>query len=44
MSLCIFLPFPGGALTNPLDGIRNEMFKTNKSLVRAVNALMEDMG
>jgi len=34
----------GAALTNPLDVIRNEMFKTNKSLVSTVNSLIDEMG
>ena len=34
----------GAALTNPLDVIRNEMFKTNKSLVATVNSLIDEMG
>ena len=34
----------GAALTNPLDVIRNEMFKTNKSLVATVNGLLDEMG
>ncbi|KAL3922506.1 MAG: hypothetical protein SGILL_002171 [Bacillariaceae sp.] len=34
----------GAALTNPLDVIRNEMFKTNQSLVETVLALYQEMG
>ncbi len=34
----------GAALTNPLDVIRNEMFKTNKSLISTVNSLFDEMG
>mmetsp|Transcript_23927 Transcript_23927/g.35567 ORF Transcript_23927/g.35567 Transcript_23927/m.35567 type:complete len:308 (+) Transcript_23927:262-1185(+) len=34
----------GAALTNPLDVIRNEMFKTNKSLMSTVNSLLDEMG
>ena len=34
----------GGALTNPLDVIRNEMFKTNQSLLSTVNSLVDEMG
>lgn len=34
----------GAVLTNPLDVIRNEMFKTNKSLVSTVHALLEELG
>jgi hypothetical protein len=34
----------GAALTNPLDVIRNEMFKTNLSLVRTVRSLYAEMG
>jgi hypothetical protein len=34
----------GAALTNPLDVIRNEMFKTNKSLVETMKALYEELG
>jgi hypothetical protein len=34
----------GAALTNPLDVIRNEMFKTNKSLPETVKLLHEEIG
>ena len=34
----------GAALTNPLDVIRNEMFKTNKSLSETVRLLQEQLG
>jgi hypothetical protein len=34
----------GAALTNPLDVIRNEMFKTNKPLPKTVKLLYEEMG
>jgi hypothetical protein len=34
----------GAALTNPLDVIRNEMFKTNKSLSETVRLLHEELG
>jgi hypothetical protein len=34
----------GAALTNPLDVIRNEMFKTNQSLVDTIRALNEELG
>ena len=34
----------GAALTNPLDVIRNEMFKTNLGLKDAIRALHEEMG
>ena len=34
----------GAALTNPVDVIRNEMFKTNKSLVSTVKSLMDELG
>ena len=34
----------GAALTNPLDVIRNEMFKTNKPLTLTVKQLYEEMG
>jgi len=34
----------GAALTNPLDVIRNEMFKTNKSLIETVKLLYHEMG
>lgn len=34
----------GAALTNPLDVIRNEMFKTNQSLLSTVRSLMDEMG
>ena len=34
----------GAVLTNPLDVIRNEMFKTNHSLSRTVRKLYQDMG
>jgi len=34
----------GAALTNPLDVIRNEMFKTNKSMVDTVRALNAELG
>ena len=34
----------GAALTNPLDVIRNEMFKTNKPLVETVRHLYDEMG
>lgn len=34
----------GAVLTNPLDVIRNEMFKTNKSLVQTVDYLWSGMG
>lgn len=34
----------GAALTNPLDVIRNEMFKTNKSLPDTVKFLYKEMG
>lgn len=34
----------GAALTNPLDVIRNEMFKTNKSFVETVRLLHNELG
>lgn len=34
----------GAALTNPLDVIRNEMFKTNLSLIEAVRSLHRELG
>jgi len=34
----------GAALTNPLDVIRNEMFKTNQPLVLTVKKLQEELG
>jgi hypothetical protein len=34
----------GAALTNPLDVIRNEMFKTNKSLPETFKLLHEELG
>lgn len=34
----------GAALTNPLDVIRNEMFKTNKSLLSTIRSLHEELG
>lgn len=34
----------GAVLTNPLDVIRNEMFKTNKSLIQTVDYLWTGMG
>jgi hypothetical protein len=34
----------GAALTNPLDVIRNEMFKTNQSLLQTVRSLNEELG
>ena len=34
----------GAALTNPLDVIRNEMFKTNLGLVDAVRSLHKELG
>lgn len=34
----------GALLTNPLDVIRNEMFKTNLSLLDTVNSLKAEMG
>ena len=34
----------GAGLTNPLDVIRNEMFKTNQSLTRTVKSLYEELG
>lgn len=34
----------GAALTNPLDVIRNEMFKTNKPLMETVKLLHEELG
>jgi hypothetical protein len=34
----------GAALTNPLDVIRNEMFKTNKSLPETAKLLHEELG
>lgn len=34
----------GAALTNPLDVIRNEMFKTNKSLSQTVELLYKELG
>ena len=34
----------GAALTNPLDVIRNEMFKTNQSLVETVRSLHRELG
>lgn len=34
----------GAALTNPLDVIRNEMFKTNESLVTTVKRLVNETG
>ena len=34
----------GAALTNPLDVIRNEMFKTNKSLFTTVKSLIDELG
>lgn len=32
------------ALTNPLDVIRNEMFKTNLSLLDAIKSLHKELG
>jgi hypothetical protein len=34
----------GAALTNPLDVIRNEMFKTNKPLLETVRHLHDELG
>lgn len=34
----------GAALTNPLDVIRNEMFKTNESLTKTIRSLHTEMG
>merc|ERR1712032_1805438 len=34
----------GAALTNPLDVIRNEQFKTEHGLVRTTRALYDDLG
>ncbi len=34
----------GAVLTNPVDVIRNEMFKTNKSLLTTVKSLTDEMG
>ena len=34
----------GAALTNPLDVIRNEMFKTNESLVATIRRLVRETG
>mmetsp|Transcript_17273 Transcript_17273/g.24003 ORF Transcript_17273/g.24003 Transcript_17273/m.24003 type:complete len:297 (+) Transcript_17273:132-1022(+) len=34
----------GAVLTNPLDVIRNEMFKTNKPLMETVRCLYKEMG
>lgn len=34
----------GAALTNPLDVIRNEMFKTNLGLVNAIRSLHNELG
>jgi len=34
----------GAALTNPLDVIRNEMFKTNKSMMHTIRHLHQQMG
>uniref|UniRef100_A0A7S1ZAZ4 Mitochondrial carrier protein n=1 Tax=Trieres chinensis TaxID=1514140 RepID=A0A7S1ZAZ4_TRICV len=34
----------GAALTNPLDVIRNEMFKTNRGLVETVHNLRKELG
>jgi len=34
----------GAALTNPLDVIRNEMFKTNKPLVETIKGLHKEFG
>ena len=34
----------GAALTNPLDVIRNEMFKTNESLLKTVKRLVHETG
>jgi hypothetical protein len=34
----------GAALTNPLDVIRNEMFKTNKNLFDTVKLLYGELG
>jgi len=34
----------GAALTNPLDVIRNEMFKTNLSLIEAIRSLYSELG
>ena len=34
----------GAALTNPLDVIRNEMFKTNESLVTTIRRLVNETG
>lgn len=34
----------GAALTNPLDVIRNEMFKTNQSLLETIKALRQELG
>ena len=34
----------GAALTNPLDVIRNEMFKTNKPFLETVNLLRRELG
>lgn len=34
----------GAVLTNPLDVIRNEMFKTNQSLAKTVICLVDELG
>jgi hypothetical protein len=34
----------GAGLTNHLDVIRNEMFKTNQSLTQTVKSLYEELG
>ena len=34
----------GAILTNPFDVIRNEMFKSNLSLVSTVNSLVDELG
>jgi hypothetical protein len=34
----------GAILTNPVDVIRNEMFKTNKGLMATVNCLLDELG
>jgi len=39
-----FAGVAGAALTNPLDVIRNEMFKTNRPLLETVNLLHRELG
>jgi hypothetical protein len=34
----------GAGLTNPLDVIRNEMFKTNQSLTQTIKFLQKELG